>query len=33
MKHPGSTKSAICNVTKRLTVTLKFGGKMKGMAK
>lgn len=33
VKHPGRTKSAICNVMKRLMVVLVFGGKMNGMAK
>ena len=33
VKHPGSTKSAICNVTKRLIVVLMLGSKMNGMAK
>jgi hypothetical protein len=32
MKHPGSTKSAIRKIPKKL-FALEFGGKMNGMAK
>jgi len=33
VKHPGRTKSAMFNVSKRSFVTLVFGGKMNGIKK